>query len=319
MLARWPKKNRPDVRSTAESAFCASIVPSISRTAPWQTSQWPHGAESSPNVASSICRRQRAVSHSATRSSSLAGLDPLALVGRAALGDLAAAQLDVAGAVKRERFGRQAVAAGAADLLIIGFDRGRHVGVKHEAHVGLVDAHAEGDRRADDDAVLLQEDVLVVRAHDVVEAGVIGQRPAPALGELARQLFGAPARGAIDDAALAGMRVEPFDQAGASRWPWAASRERGWAGRTSARTRAASRRNSRSTMSARVGASAVAVTAMVCGSPERLRRPRAGADIRGGSRGPIARRNGLRRWRGDRPRRCSISSVSSRSSRSGAT
>ena len=41
MLARWPKKKRPDVRSTADSAFCASIRPSIRRTAPWQTSQWP--------------------------------------------------------------------------------------------------------------------------------------------------------------------------------------------------------------------------------------------------------------------------------------
>ena len=37
-----------------------------------------------------------------------------------------------------------AVAAGAADLLVVGLDRARDVGVHHEADVRLVDAHAEG-------------------------------------------------------------------------------------------------------------------------------------------------------------------------------
>ena len=38
-----------------------------------------------------------------------------------------------------------AVASGAADLLVVGLDRRRHVGMDDEAHVRLVDAHAEGD------------------------------------------------------------------------------------------------------------------------------------------------------------------------------
>jgi hypothetical protein len=45
------------------------------------------------------------------------------------------------------RFGRVAVAAGAAGLLIISLDRFRQPGMGDEAHVRLVDAHAEGDRR----------------------------------------------------------------------------------------------------------------------------------------------------------------------------
>ena len=44
-----------------------------------------------------------------------------------------------------------------------------------EAHVGLVDAHAEGDGGDHHHAVLAQEAALVGRAHLRVEAGVVGQ------------------------------------------------------------------------------------------------------------------------------------------------
>ena len=117
--------------------------------------------------------------------------DSLARVGRIAFGDLAAAQRDVAGAIEGERVGGQAVAPGAPDLLIIGLDRGRHVGVEDEAHVRLVDAHAEGDRRADDDAVVLQKLVLVSRPHLMIEAGVIGQRAPPLARKFLGQFLGA--------------------------------------------------------------------------------------------------------------------------------
>ena len=75
--------------------------------------------------------------------------------------DLQAAQPHIAHAVKRQRVGGEAVAAGAADLLVIAFDIGRHIGMQDETHVRLVDAHAERHRRNHDDAVLLQEDVLM--------------------------------------------------------------------------------------------------------------------------------------------------------------
>ena len=45
-----------------------------------------------------------------------------------------------------------------------------------EAHVGLVDAHAERDGGDDHDAVLVDEAVLVARARRGVEAGMVGQR-----------------------------------------------------------------------------------------------------------------------------------------------
>jgi hypothetical protein len=60
-------------------------------------------------------------------------------------------------AVAEPGVGRQAVAAGAAGLLVVGLDALRQVQVGDEAHVRLVDAHAEGDGGDDDDALAAQE------------------------------------------------------------------------------------------------------------------------------------------------------------------
>ena len=62
------------------------------------------------------------------------------------------AHADVAEAEQHVRLGIAAVAAGAADLLIIGLQTARHIGVEDIGDVGLVDAHAEGDGRHHDDA-----------------------------------------------------------------------------------------------------------------------------------------------------------------------
>ena len=56
-----------------------------------------------------------------------------------------------------------------------------------EAHVGLVDAHAERDGRDHDHILAADERGLVARAHRGLEPGMVGQRPAAAaraLGEL---------------------------------------------------------------------------------------------------------------------------------------
>ena len=94
----------------------------------------------------------------------------------------------------------------------------------------------------------------------------------------------------------------------------AAWRETGSAGRTSARTRAACDETAARRYRARVGASAVAVTAMVGGRPSACADLAAAADIRAGNRDPIARRNGLRRSRRDRCGSGSASPASRRGS-----
>ena len=70
---------------------------------------------------------------------------------------------------------RQPVAAGAAGFLVIGLQALRRVEMGDEAHVGLVDAHAEGDGRRHHHAVVLQEPALVLRPHLGGQPGVIGQ------------------------------------------------------------------------------------------------------------------------------------------------
>ena len=147
--------------------------------------------------------------------------DALALVRLLALLDLQAAQLHVAQAVEGQRIGRQPVAAGAADLLVVGLDIGRQVGMADEAHIGLVDAHAEGDGGRHHHAVFLLEGILVGVAHRLVEAGMVRQRAHAGRRESGGQFLDLAARGAIDDAALACMRRARSPAPGAPNVPWA--------------------------------------------------------------------------------------------------
>ncbi len=85
-----------------------------------------------------------------------------------------------------------------------------------EAHVGLVDAHAEGDGRDHHHAVLLQKDVLVARPVAGLHAGVIGERVDSFTAQERRELLGRFARAAIDDAAVAAMRGDEAQELAAA-------------------------------------------------------------------------------------------------------
>jgi hypothetical protein len=101
--------------------------------------------------------------------------------------------------------GRQPVAPGAPGFLVIGLDALRQVEVRDEAHVRLVDAHAEGDGGDHDDAFLVEEARLVRGAHAGVEARVVGQG-VEALGlEPGGDLVDALARQAVHDAGVAAV------------------------------------------------------------------------------------------------------------------
>ena len=77
-------------------------------------------------------------------------------------------------AVEQQAVRRQSIAPGAPDLLIITLDIARQVVVQDKAHVGFVDAHAEGNRGDDDLHVVTDEQFLVLLAHLVFQPGVIG-------------------------------------------------------------------------------------------------------------------------------------------------
>ena len=67
-------------------------------------------------------------------------------------------------------------AAGAADLLVVGDDRGRLLVVHDEAQVGLVEAHAERDRGHQGLDVVAQQPGLERLALLVVEPAVVRRR-----------------------------------------------------------------------------------------------------------------------------------------------
>ena len=106
-------------------------------------------------------------------------LDPFRLLRPLRIVDHQAADPDIVHAVEHQGFRRQPVPPGAADFLVIGFDGRRDVGVGDEADVRLVDAHAEGDGRNHDHAVLRQEAILMPVANRLIHAGVVGHRRAP--------------------------------------------------------------------------------------------------------------------------------------------
>jgi hypothetical protein len=98
---------------------------------------------------------------------------------------------------------RQAVTAGAAGFLVVGLERLGQVEVGDEAHVGLVDAHAEGDGGDHDQPFLVEEAVLVGGAGFGCQPGVIGQRREALLAEEGGGFVDLLARQAVDDAGVA--------------------------------------------------------------------------------------------------------------------
>ena len=80
---------------------------------------------------------------------------------------------EVGARVDQHALGRQAVAAGAARLLLVVLGRSRRAGVHDEAHVRSIDAHAERHRRDDDVGALVEERLLMPAAHVVGQAGVV--------------------------------------------------------------------------------------------------------------------------------------------------
>ena len=82
---------------------------------------------------------------------------------------------DILQAIGHPGVGRSPVAAGASGLLVIGLDVLGHVQVGDKAHIGLVDAHAERNRRHHDHRFLAQESVLVLLSHLGIQPGVVRQ------------------------------------------------------------------------------------------------------------------------------------------------
>ena len=128
-------------------------------------------------------------------------LDHLGARGVAAAARLeqAPAQGQVAGRVEQQAEGLSAVAPGPAHLLVVGLDRPGRGEVDDRAHVGAVDAHAEGVRGHDHLEPALREGALHARAGLAGHARVVAVGAPAACGEPGGLFFRRPARGRVDD------------------------------------------------------------------------------------------------------------------------
>jgi hypothetical protein len=84
--------------------------------------------------------------------------------------------LHVGPRVEEHAVTRQTVAARAADLLVVALDRARQIAVDDEAHVRLVDTHAEGNRRGHDVDRASAKVVLSARALGRIHPRVVVAR-----------------------------------------------------------------------------------------------------------------------------------------------
>ena len=89
----------------------------------------------------------------------------------------------IATRIKQQAIRRQAIAPGAAGFLIVAFDVFWQIRVDDPAHVRFIDAHAEGDRGADDAGLIAQKRILIARAFGGFHSGVIGERGNPLCAE----------------------------------------------------------------------------------------------------------------------------------------
>ena len=103
-----------------------------------------------------------------------------------------------------------AVAPGTSRLLVVAFQALGDVVVDDKAHIGLVDAHAEGDGGDNHVHLFHQEFVLILGTQFVVQSGVVGEGlDAVELQQLGK-VFHLFARQAVYDAALALVLAHKF-------------------------------------------------------------------------------------------------------------
>ena len=93
---------------------------------------------------------------------------------------------DIPRAVEQEAFTGQSVPPGPARFLVIAFDVLGQIVMDDETDIGFVDAHAEGDRRADDPHLIPQECILIVRTFFGGQPSMVGQRLDAVLSQFGR-------------------------------------------------------------------------------------------------------------------------------------
>ena len=108
---------------------------------------------------------------------------------------------DIVGDVEQHAMCRRPVTPGPSGLLQIIFQRAGDVGMNDKAHVGFVDAHAEGVGRGDDAQSTVDESFLGFLFGFRWQSGVVGRCCESFFAQELGEFFGLLARGAVGDGA----------------------------------------------------------------------------------------------------------------------
>ena len=113
--------------------------------------------------------------------------------------------------IKGQAVSSAAVAARAARLLIIAFEGLGNIVMDYITHVGLVDTHAESDRRDDHIDLLIQESILIRRTGNGIHAGMVRRHLDAVGGQQFGQLLDLFAAQAVDDSGFARITLDIAD------------------------------------------------------------------------------------------------------------
>ena len=121
--------------------------------------------------------------------------------------------LDAVAMMKEEHtLRRQPVAPGAARFLIVAFEVARQIVVNDGTHIGLVDAHAKGDRRHQYRHIVANEALLILTALLVGQTCVIGESANAVVLQQAGEFVDVAPRLTVDDHGLLGSGAQQIEQ-----------------------------------------------------------------------------------------------------------
>ena len=113
--------------------------------------------------------------------------------------------MEVGKRIEHYGLGRQTVATGTANLLIVCFNVWRKIIMNHPAYIAFVYTHAERNRRAYDGRFAVEKSPLRPSPSLCAHTCMIAHRFMTACDQLCAHLFGGSARQAVDDAGIFGI------------------------------------------------------------------------------------------------------------------
>ena len=119
--------------------------------------------------------------------------------------------VDVAITKEQQTIRPFAIAAGAADLLVIALHILRQINMQDKAHIRFIDAHAKGNRRHNHPHIVNHKGALIARARAMIQPSMIRQRLQAVGVDRRGQILDMALGGTVDNPRLVGMGLQEVD------------------------------------------------------------------------------------------------------------